>query len=162
MPSIYEPLFDQDRHAPDGFRALRALLGRQAGARRLGLSLWELPPGEAAYPNHFHLVDEELIIVLEGSPTLRTPQGWRELAAGDVESFPVGEAGAHQLVNWGSERVRFLAFSPSGQVDVVIYPDSQKVATGERKPDGWSVRTVIPPESADYWLGELPPPRPPG
>jgi len=157
MPSIFEPFFDEDRRAPEGFRARRALLGRQAGAERLGLSLWELPPGEAAYPYHFHLVDEELIVVLEGSPLLRTPQGWRELARGAVESFPTGESGAHQLVNWGEETVRFLSFSPSGNVDVVIYPDSRKIAAAERKPDGWSMRTLIPSEAVDYWLGELPP-----
>jgi alpha-1,2-mannosyltransferase len=44
-----EPLFDEPREHP-GFRALRARLSRQAGAQRLGLSLWELAPGEAAYP----------------------------------------------------------------------------------------------------------------
>lgn len=160
MPSIFKPLFDQDRKAPPGFGALRALLGRQVGAQRLGLSLWELPPGEAAYPYHFHLVDEELIAVLEGSPSLRTPEGWRELAAGEVVSFPTGEVGAHQLVNWGSERVRFLAFSPSGNVDVVVYPDSRKVGAAERRPDGWSMRTELPERDADYWQGERPPVRP--
>jgi uncharacterized cupin superfamily protein len=160
MPSIYEPDFDQERHAPEGFRALRALLGRQVGAERLGLSLWELAPGEAAYPYHFHLSDEELIVVLEGSPMLRTPQGWRSLAAGDVESFPTGELGAHQLVNWGPQTVRFLAFSPSGHVDVVVYPDSRKVSAAERRPDGWAMRTRLPEQDADYWLDEQPPQRP--
>jgi uncharacterized cupin superfamily protein len=160
MASIINPHFDQDRKAPQGFRASRALLGRQAGAVRLGLSLWELPPGEAAYPYHYHLVDEELIVVLEGTPALRTPEGWRELAAGDVESFPTGERGAHQLVNWSAERVRFLALSPSDNVDVVIYPDSRKLAAAERRPEGFSLRTVMPQEDADYWLGELPPRRP--
>jgi uncharacterized cupin superfamily protein len=160
MASIANPHFDQDRKAPEGFRAERALLGRQMGAVRLGLSLWELPPGEAAYPYHFHLVDEELLVVLEGTPTLRTPEGWRELAAGDVESFPTGEGGAHQLVNWSEQRVRFLAFSPSGDVDVVIYPDSRKIAAAERRPDGFSLRAVMPQESAGYWLDERPPRRP--
>jgi len=64
MTNITTPTYDQDRNAPEGFRALRALLARQAGAEHLGLSLWELPAGEAAYPYHFHLADEELIVVL--------------------------------------------------------------------------------------------------
>ena len=159
MPSITTPHFDQDRKAPEGFRAQRALLGRQLGAERLGLSLWELSPGEAAYPYHFHLADEELIVVLEGRPSLRAPDGWRELEEGEVVSFLTGARGAHQLVNWSGERVRFLAFSPSGHVDVVVYPDAGKLAAAERKPDGYSMRVSIPQAPVDYWEGEQPPSR---
>jgi uncharacterized cupin superfamily protein len=160
-PSITSPHFDQDRHAPAGFRALRALLARQAGAEGLGLSLWELPAGEAAYPYHFHLLDEELIVVLEGRPTLRTPAGWRELALGEVVSFPTGERGAHQLVNWSSATVRFLSFSTSGTPDVVLYPDSGKLAAAERRPDGYRLRIEIPEQTGvDYWQGEKPPHKP--
>lgn len=63
----------------------------------IGCSQWELPPGEAAYPYHFHYADEELVIVLSGQPTLRTPDGTRELEEGEVLHFPVGEEGAHQI-----------------------------------------------------------------
>jgi len=163
VPSVVNPFFDSERHAPEGFRALRALLGRQAGAGRLGLSLWELPPGEAAYPYHFHLLDEELIVVLRGRPSLRTPEGWRELAEGEVVSFPTGEGGAHQLVNWGEETVRFLALSTSGTPELVVYPDAGKMGATERRPDGFSVRIEIPEETdVDYWRGETPPRRPTG
>ncbi len=90
MPNIYSPDFDQERRAPEGFCNQRAFLGRQSGAEQLGLSCWELPPGEAAYPYHFHLADEELIVVLEGRPSLRTPEGWRELERGEVIAFRAG------------------------------------------------------------------------
>lgn len=161
MPNIYSPHFDQDRAAPAGFRANRALLARQAGAQRLGLSLWELPAGEAAYPYHFHLSDEELLIVLEGRPSVRTADGWRELEPGEVASFLSGPDGAHQVVNWGQETVRFLTFSTSGQPDTVIYPDSQKLAAGERRPGGFSIRIHWPESAlADYWDGESPPEAP--
>lgn len=47
MANIDDPDFDELReHA--GFRARRARLGRQIGSERLGASLWELEPGEAA------------------------------------------------------------------------------------------------------------------
>jgi uncharacterized cupin superfamily protein len=39
-----------------------------------GLSLWELPPGEAAYPYHLHLTEEEVVVVVvRGRPHVRTP-----------------------------------------------------------------------------------------
>ena len=115
-PNIHRPSFDEPREHP-GFRCRRALIGRQAGGERLGLSLWELPPGEAAYPYHHHLGEEELVIVLEGTLALRTPGGWRELEEGEVVAFPRGEAGAHQLVNRGERTARFLAASTSGDPD---------------------------------------------
>jgi uncharacterized cupin superfamily protein len=87
MTNINDPVFDEPREHP-GFRCLRARLSRHVGSERLGLSLWEVPPGEAAYPYHHHLTEEELVLVLEGQPSLRTPQGWRELAEGEVVAFP--------------------------------------------------------------------------
>ena len=75
-----------------GFRARRARIGYQLGTERIGLSQWELPPGEAAYPFHYHLTEEELVIVLDGAPSLRTPDGWRELDAGRGRLVPARRA----------------------------------------------------------------------
>jgi uncharacterized cupin superfamily protein len=161
MPNIYDPEFDQDRRAPEGFCNQRAFLGRQAGAERLGLSLWELAPGEAAYPYHFHLIEEELIVVVDGRPSLRTADGWRQLDRGEVVSFLPGQSGAHQLVNWTDETVTFLAISPAGTPDTVVYPDSRKLAASDRREGGFQLRIVYPEDTnVDYWHGERPPQRP--
>jgi uncharacterized cupin superfamily protein len=155
--NIQNPDFDEPR-GQEGFRAQRARLSRQAGAERLGLSLWELPPGQAAYPYHAHLTEEEIVIVLDGRPSLRTPGGWRELEAGEVLAFLRGEEGAHQIVNRTGETVRFLAFSTSGEPDVVIQPDSGKIGAFERRPDGSGMRLWFRKEDArDYYDGESPP-----
>jgi uncharacterized cupin superfamily protein len=157
MVNIERPDFDQPREQ-EGFRALRAGISRQAGAVRLGVSLWELPPGEAAYPYHAHLTEEELVIVLAGTPSLRTPDGWRELEQGEVVSFPRGEEGAHQIVNRTDESVRFLAFSPSGEPDVVLQLDSGKIGAFERRPDGGGLRLWFRREDeVGYYEGESPP-----
>lgn len=157
--SIREPEFDEPREQP-GFRARRARLSRQAGSVRLGLSLWEVAPGEAAYPYHWHLGEEELVVVLEGRPSLRTPDGWRELAEGEVVAFLRGEQGAHQIANFGDDTVRFLAFSPNGEPDVVHYPDSGKVAAYERRADGRGLRALFrAADAVGYYDGERPPER---
>jgi uncharacterized cupin superfamily protein len=157
MTNIDEPVFDEPREHP-GFRAKRARVSRQAGSERLGLSLWELPPGEAAYPYHYHLAEEELILVLDGQPSLRTPDGWRELQRGEVFAFLRGERGAHQLANRTPETVRFLAFSSSGEPDIVIYPDSAKLGAFERLPEGGGLRTMFRiADTVDYHDGEQPP-----
>ncbi|HEU4974503.1 MAG TPA: cupin domain-containing protein [Baekduia sp.] len=153
MPNIYEPVWDEPRDH-EGFRARRARLGYQLGSERVGISLWELPPGERAYPYHFHLAEEELLVVLEGAPLLRTPEGERRLERGEVVRFPMGEDGAHQLRNDTGDAVRFLAVSTHGQPDVVLYPDEGKISPAERTPDGSGLKLYFPmADAVDYWDG---------
>jgi uncharacterized cupin superfamily protein len=154
LPNVFRPDFDEARDH-DGFRARRARIGYQLGTERLGVSLWELPPGELAYPYHLHLTEEELLVVLSGRPSLRDPSGWRELEEGEVVSFPRGEAGAHQLANRTDEPVRFLALSTNGDPDIVLYPDSGKLGAAERRPDGSGLRQFFRlADAVDYWDGE--------
>jgi uncharacterized cupin superfamily protein len=156
MANIHTPDFDELREHP-GFSCRRARIGRQVGSERIGLSLWELPSGEAAYPYHFHLAEEELLIVLSGSPSLRTPGGWRTLVPGEAVSFPVGEAGAHQVVNRTDDGVRFLAIS-NQQPDVVIRPDSNTLGVFERRPEGGGLyKHFRMNDAVDYWADERPP-----
>ena len=152
-PNVLDPQFDEPRERP-GFDVRRARVGRQAGSRRLGASVWELPPGQSAYPYHAHLGEEELVVVLAGRPSLRTPAGWRELEPGEVVAFERGEDGAHQLANRTAEAVRFLALSTNGEPDIVLYPDAGKIGVSERRPDGSGFAAYFFGEHAvDYWDG---------
>ena len=139
MPNINRPEFDDNRDQP-GFTARRAKVGFQGGAVKTGLSYWEVDPGEAAYPYHAHLTEEEIIVVMEGRPSLRTPDGWRVLEQGDVVVFPTGEKGAHQIVNKTDATVRFLSFSNSGDPEIVIQVDAGKVGAFERPADGGGMK----------------------
>lgn len=155
--NVFRPEFDQIRDRP-GYRVQRAMIGRQLGTQRLGASVWEIAPGDAAYPYHAHLGEEELLVVIEGAPSLRTPEGWSELAEGDVVSFPRGEAGAHQLVNRTEGRVRFLAIASQLGPDIVLYPDADTVGAAERRPDGTGFYAMFRRNDAvDYSAAETPP-----
>ncbi len=154
-PNVFDPDFEQRGH-PDRpeFDARRAFIGRGAGSQRLGASVWEIEPGKSAYPYHAHLGDEELIVVLSGRPSLRTPDGWRELEPGEAVAFPRGEAGAHQLSNRSSETARFLAVSTSDAPDIVLYPDAGKLGASQRRPDGSGLsRFFFVDAAVDYWDG---------
>jgi uncharacterized cupin superfamily protein len=156
MPNIFRPAFE-DGERPEGFRAKRARLGYELGTELIGASLWEVPPGQAAYPYHFHYADEELVVVLAGRPTLRTPDGTRELEPGDAVRFELGENGAHQILNRTEEDVRFLAVSSHGRPDVVVYPDSDKIGVAERLPHGGGLRAFFRrAPGVDYWTDETP------
>ena len=111
MANVFEPDFDAERDEPP-FRWQRARLGRQAGARELGASLFEVPAGAATFPLHAHYANEELLIVLSGQPTLTGFDGAsRLLEAGEVVACPAGRAGAHRLDNQTDEPVRILIVS---------------------------------------------------
>ncbi len=157
MPNIFEPDFDPPREHP-GFESRRAWVGRQAGAERLAASLWELPPGQANAPYHFHFVHEELLFVLAGRPSLRTADGWRDLVPGEVVAFAAGEGGAHQLVNRTAEAVRVLIVSPGGVPEICVYPDSDKVGVYEGRAQGGGLAALFRrSERVDLFDGEPPP-----
>ncbi|HXR59864.1 MAG TPA: cupin domain-containing protein, partial [Solirubrobacterales bacterium] len=126
MANIYEPRFEEGKR-PEGFKSKRARIGYELGTELIGCSLWEIPPGQAAYPYHYHYADEELLIVLGGEPSLRTPEGTRTLERGEAVHFPLGEDGAHQVFNDSEEIVTLLAVSSHGRPDLVVYPDGDKV-----------------------------------
>jgi len=111
MPNLFEPDWDAEQDDPP-FRWRRARLGRQAGARELGASLFELPPGAATFPLHAHFSNEELLVVLAGRPTLTRYDGaTRELEPGEIVACPAGRDGAHRLDNHGDEPARVLIVS---------------------------------------------------
>ncbi len=127
-PSIFQP--EWDVHMPEApFRARGSRIAQRAGSQRLGATLYEIDPGGAAAPYHLHHANEELLIVLEGEPELRTPDGVRSLAAGSVVAFPVGPDGAHAVRNPGPESARFLIISTAVYPDVGEYPDVSATLT---------------------------------
>jgi uncharacterized cupin superfamily protein len=126
-PNIYDG--DWERSVEQGsFTVHGRRVGAAAGARQLGLGVFELPPGRRNLPYHAHFGVEELLVVLSGRPTLRTPTGERELAEGEVVAFPPGRAGAHQLINATDAPVRYLMASTRASADVIEYPDSRRVS----------------------------------
>ncbi len=152
--SIAEPAFE--RLAP-GVR--RARLGRQSGARQLGLSLYELEPGARPWPYHYHCANEELLIVLTGTPSVRGPGGWRELRPGDVVAFPRGPDGAHAIANRSRGPARYLVLSEMNAPEVGVYPDSGKVSAMSRAPGSPGGAGEIAAwfrlaDAVDYWEGE--------
>jgi uncharacterized cupin superfamily protein len=159
MPNVFESDFDEHGER-DGFRWRGESVGRKAGGEQLGASTYEVPPGESTFPYHYHLANEELLIVLRGRPHLRTPEGWRQLEPGEVVAFPRGERGAHQLVNRSEEPVHFLMISEMVGPEVAVYPDSDKVGVREHAPGsglGGRRENFRSSDAVDYWEGERPP-----
>ena len=150
--SISNPTFSYDSTDPEGFRSGMFRFGPQVGAEQTGTSLYELPPGEALCPYHYEYGEEEWLLVIEGRPTVRTPEGSEQLEPFEVAFFPKGPAGAHQIRNDTETAVRVLMWSTLVYPTATAYPDSDKVAvwTGDKAEDGMFVRA----SNVDYFHGE--------
>ena len=150
--NISDPSFEYESGDPEGFRSGLFRVGGRLGARRTGVSVYELPPGQAICPYHYEYGEEEWALVLEGRPSLRTPDGAEQLEPMDLAFFPTGPAGAHQLRNDGSERVRILMWSEVVTPTATAYPDSDKVGiwTGHKAEDLMVERS----SNVDYFHGE--------
>jgi uncharacterized cupin superfamily protein len=120
--------FTQPVWDPDKFPGRRvAPVGAQAGARELAANVYELDPGGVGSPLHAHYANEELLLVLAGTPSLRGPDGTQLLSAGAVVAFPRGQSGLHSLVNRSDAPVRYLVVSTANRPDIVEYPDTGAV-----------------------------------
>jgi uncharacterized cupin superfamily protein len=139
----------KDADDPDGYHTSYARVGPLVGGEQLGLSVYELPPGQSICPYHYENAEEEWLIVLTGAPTLRTPDGEQVLGPWDCVFFPTGEAGAHKVTNRTEETLRVCIWSNRLPVATSVYPDSQKVGAW---PPAKLFRLA---DAVDYWDGEL-------
>ncbi len=151
--NIASPKFTYDAEDPEGFRSGLARLGKLlGGAEESGISLYELPPGQAVCPYHYECGEEEWLLVLEGSPTLRHPGGSDRLEPWAAVFFPKGPDGAHGIRNETEETVRVLMFSTVVVPTATVYPDSEKVGIWTGNPEADVI--VRRQSNVDYFDGE--------
>jgi len=149
------PLQDRGNGKQFAFKGGRA--GPLLGLQGLGCAVHIVPAGKKAYPFHRHHVNDELFYIVSGTGEYRFGDKTHPVRAGDIVGAPAGTQ-AHQLINTGSEDLRYLGISTMTNVDVVDYPDSDKigVAAGVKNGD-FKTSTIakmgrITP--ADYYDGE--------
>jgi uncharacterized cupin superfamily protein len=147
--NLFGVALNEEDDDPLGYHVLYQRIGPLIGAEQLGLSVYELPPGQSVCPYHYEVGFEEWLVVLSGAPTLRTSDGEQELRPWDVAFFPDGEDGAHKVTNRTGETVRVAILSNKTQPGVAIYPDSGKLGVW---PQNKLFRLA---DAVDYWDGEL-------
>ncbi len=110
------------------YRCEDAEAGLLVGAQRLGYRVTRLQPGAVFCPLHWHASEEELFIVWEGTPSIRTEHATWRLRPGDLVAFPARREGAHQLLNESDTPATVILISlEDPDRDDCFYPDSRKV-----------------------------------
>jgi uncharacterized cupin superfamily protein len=150
--NIAAPEFTYDADDPEGFRSGMFRTGKDLGAKETGASVYELPPGQALCPYHYEYGEEEWLLVLEGNPTLRTPEGSERIGPMELAFFPRGPEGAHMVRNDTDTPVRVLMFSNVVYPSATAYPDSDKVGVWT----GFEGENLMAPRSShvEYFHGE--------
>ena len=135
----------------NNFEYYRRDLVPLGGAEQCTVSVYEVPPGKSAVPYHYHLKNEEAFYILSGSGSLKTPDGYKDISAGDFLFFPANEKGAHKLTNTSeNEMLIYLDFDTYNDLEVAVYPDSNKIGVW-----GKNIRKIFKADQAvDYYEGE--------
>ena len=131
--NIWTDVWDPAEEDWSGGGVVSKRLPRAPERPGLGATVYELDPDDFVV-YHFHHAWEELLVVLRGRPTLRTPDGERRLDDGESVYFPLGAAGAHGLKNETDEPVRILMASTLSSPEVCEYPDLRQVTAQAQTP----------------------------
>jgi uncharacterized cupin superfamily protein len=149
--NIFATEFEHDDDDPEGYRSGYVKLAPAIGGKTMAGTIYDLPPGNSNCPFHYES-DEEWLLILEGTLTVRHADGEEELGRGDLVCFPAGPDGVHKLTNRGTENVRMLIVSTANVPAVAVYPDSDKIGVfTEGRRDNVMVRRS---SDVDYWDGE--------
>lgn len=141
----WEP-FDRGKFGSRFRHLTRAVVGDRP--YHVGVAIEELPPGKQSCPFHFHMLEEEHLLMLEGECTLRLGEEHIRFKAGDYAVFPAGEKTGHCLVNETDTVCRYVVIGENNPNEACVYPDSNKVS------NRWLGERYDRAAQKDYWDGE--------
>jgi uncharacterized cupin superfamily protein len=122
-------------------------LGRFGGASHVGVQIEELAPGKQSNLVHYHMLEEEHVMILDGEVVLLLGGKEYPLKAGHYVCFPAGQKAGHALVNRGHKTCRYLVIGENNPNDVCVYPETDRVGVRALK-DGYRLSARM-----DYWDG---------
>lgn len=98
-------------------------LGDAGGLTQFGVNLVTLAPGAMSSLRHWHLHEDEFVMVTEGECTLVQDAGETVMRAGDCAAFPAGVADGHHFINRSAAVARFLVVGTRAPREVATYSD---------------------------------------
>jgi uncharacterized cupin superfamily protein len=110
-----------------GGRAKHLTFAAVGPSYRVGMLIEAPAPGQRLAPRHYHMLEEEHALVLEGQVTLLLGEERYELKAGDYVCFPAGRKIGHSFMNSGTAPCSYLMIGERNPNDVCVYPDSNKL-----------------------------------
>lgn len=106
-------------------------LAPAGGLSDFGVSHVVLEPGGISSQRHWHVGEDEFVVMLDGEAVLVEDEGETVMRAGDCAAFPKGVADGHHLVNRSDRPCTFIAVGKAADTDC-WYPDIDLRWDGQR------------------------------
>jgi uncharacterized cupin superfamily protein len=98
-------------------------LGDAGGLTQFGVNLVMLEPGAMSSLRHWHLHEDEFVLVTEGECTLVQDNGETVMRTGDCAAFPAGSPDGHHFLNRSDKVAKFLVVGTKAPREVATYSD---------------------------------------
>ena len=98
-------------------------LGQAGGLTQFGVNLVTLEPGALSSLRHWHLNEDEFVMVTEGECVMITDAGEEIMRAGDCAAFPAGRPDGHHFINRTDRVAKFLVVGSKAPREVATYSD---------------------------------------
>ncbi len=106
-------------------------LGEAGGLTQFGVNLVRLAPGALSSLRHWHLAEDEFVMMTEGHCIMVTDQGETEMGPGDCAAFPANTPDGHHFINRTDQPASFLVVGSKAKREVATYSDVDLMVTVE-------------------------------
>jgi uncharacterized cupin superfamily protein len=98
-------------------------LGDAGGLKQFGANLVILAPGAKSSLRHWHLNEDEFVMMTQGECVLVQDEGETLMRPGDCAAFPAGEPNGHHFINKSGTEARFLVVGTKAPRELATYSD---------------------------------------
>lgn len=98
-------------------------LGDAGGLTQFGANLVMLEPGAMSSLRHWHMAEDEFVIITEGTCILVQDEGETVMQPGDCAAFPAGSTNGHHFLNRTDNVAKFLVVGSKAGREVATYSD---------------------------------------
>ncbi|MCP5087994.1 MAG: cupin domain-containing protein [Rhodobacteraceae bacterium] len=123
--SIYPAPHDAEMAGRSSLR-----LGQAGGLTQFGANLVILQPGAKSSLRHWHVKEDEFVMITQGECTLIDDNGEALMQIGDCAAFPANDGNGHHFVNHTDSEARFMVVGTKAAEETAWYSDiDMKVTT---------------------------------
>lgn len=106
-------------------------LGDSGGLTQFGVNLVTLEPGALSSLRHWHLLEDEFVMITDGECILVQDAGETVMRVGDCAAFPANTPDGHHFINRTDRPASFLVVGSRAKREVATYSDVDLMVTVE-------------------------------